>query len=147
MPTYSVITPHGQLSAAQKARIADAVTRIHAEITGAPLYFAQVMFHEVQAGDYFLGGRPLKDGHVFIHGEIRAGRTEEQKKLLLERIMAAVADAGALGQSSVWVYVIEIPAEQMAEFGRMLPRPGEEAAWFAGLPDEERERLESIARK
>jgi hypothetical protein len=34
---------------------------------------------------------------------------------------------------------MEIPAGQMAEYGHVLPEPGDEAAWLASLPGEDRE--------
>jgi len=48
MPTYVCTAREGQLSPDQKSRIAAAVTRIHSEVTGAPKFFAQVIFEEVK---------------------------------------------------------------------------------------------------
>lgn len=46
---------------------------------------------------------------------------------------AVVAVAG-VGAEAVWVYLSEIPPARMVEFGQVLPEPGGEAAWTAGLP-------------
>lgn len=41
MPTYYCSSIEGRLSVKQKSTIAAEITRIHAEVTGAPTYFAQ----------------------------------------------------------------------------------------------------------
>ena len=75
MPTYIVTAPQGRLSAAQKTLLAEEITRVHCEMTGAPSYFVQVIFHDVPDGNYFVGGKPLKGlDHAYLHGTIRAGR-------------------------------------------------------------------------
>ena len=71
MPTYTCTTAEGRLTADQKAAVAAAVTAAHAEITGAPPYFAQVMFNTVADGDHFMGGKPLGHDSIFVYGRIR----------------------------------------------------------------------------
>jgi phenylpyruvate tautomerase PptA (4-oxalocrotonate tautomerase family) len=65
MPTYTVTSVEGTLDAPKRAKIASAITRIHSETTGAPTYFAQVIFTEVALDRYFVGGSPLK-GQQFL---------------------------------------------------------------------------------
>jgi hypothetical protein len=48
-------------------------------------------------------------------------------------------------KEEVWVYLSDIPAHNIAEYGRVLPVPGAENAWFATLPATLRERLEPLA--
>ncbi len=93
MPTYSVTTVEGRLSAHQKATIAKEITRIHNEVTGAPSFFAQVLFYELAPGNTFLGGFPLETDQIFVHGQIRDGRTAEQKTKLIEDMLEATAVA------------------------------------------------------
>ncbi len=59
MPTYTCTSAEGRLSAEQKSRIASEITRIHAEVTGAPSYFAQMIFSEIASGNWFMGGVPV----------------------------------------------------------------------------------------
>ena len=35
----------------------------------------------------------------------------------------------------MWVYLSDIPATDIAEYGRILPLPGDENAWFEMLPE------------
>jgi phenylpyruvate tautomerase PptA (4-oxalocrotonate tautomerase family) len=144
MPTYIVTCIEGRLSGSQKSQIAEAVTRAHGDSTGAPYYFAQVTFNDVKPGNYFLGGAPLQGDHIFVHGTIRDGRPAELKDKLLARLTSDVALASQMKPNSVWVYISELPPSQMVEFGRVLPRHGEETEWSAALPDAEKARLEAI---
>src|SRR5215470_10546724 len=83
MPTYTVTCVEGTLDAAKRAKIASEITRIHSETTGAPTYFAQVIFTEVAPDRYFVGGGPLKGHQVFVNGQIRGGRSAERKDALI----------------------------------------------------------------
>jgi phenylpyruvate tautomerase PptA (4-oxalocrotonate tautomerase family) len=144
MPTYTVTVPEGRLSTEQKRRIAAAVTAAHCEIAVAPKYLAQVIFNEVKQGNYFLGGAALDGDHIFLHGQIRAGRSHETKHSLITRLLDDVAEAAGMPRSRTWVYIIDLPPEQMAEFGYVLPEPGQESAWADGLPESERNRMQTI---
>jgi phenylpyruvate tautomerase PptA (4-oxalocrotonate tautomerase family) len=144
MPSYIVTCPEGRLDDAGKRGIAETITRAHGDATGAPYYFAQVTFNEVKPGNYFLGGSPLARDQIFVHGTIRAGRPREIKDALVARLTNDVAAAAGMPPNCLWVYVSELPPGQMVEFGRVLPAHGEEAAWSAALPADERARLESI---
>jgi phenylpyruvate tautomerase PptA (4-oxalocrotonate tautomerase family) len=147
MPTYYCTSIEGRLSAQQKSKIAGEITRIHAEVTGAPTYFAQVIFDEVKPGNYFIGGAALKHDHLFIFGHIRAGRAAIDKTRMIHLMAKAVgAAAGAADQRSIWVYVGELPARQMIEFGHFLPEAGDEPAWNAALPAADREFMQGIGK-
>ncbi|MBS0657346.1 MAG: tautomerase family protein [Verrucomicrobia bacterium] len=147
MPTYHCTAPAGRLSAAQKAAVAEAITRTHHEVTGAPGYFAEVIFHSVAEGDWFVGGQPLRGDQIFVHGHIRAGRSAVDRQTLLRRLVAAIAEAAAAPTHAIWVYLAELPGRAMVEFGHILPEPGDEAAWAAALPPADRQRMESIGRR
>src|ERR1700747_796117 len=81
MPTYTVTSVEGTLDAPKRAKIASAITRIHSETTGAPAYFAQVIFTEVVPDRYFVGGIPLKGQQVFVNGQIRRRKINREKKI------------------------------------------------------------------
>jgi len=141
MPTYTVTAANPSLTPAQEAAIAAAITRSHHAATGAPAFFAQVRFAPVENGRHYIGGKPNTAPHLFVHGLIRDGRSAEAKTALVQEIAAQTADIAGLSPEDVWVYVQDIPAEQMVEFGRVLPVPGAEAAWQRGLGAEKRRAL------
>lgn len=146
MPTYIVTAPDDLLSQPQKNRLAAEITRVHCEVTGAPAYFAQVIFVDVKSGNYFMGGKPLDADHVFVHGQIRDGRTAEAKNRLLLGMMEVAAKVAEIPKSHVGVYIVEVPSAQIAEYGQPLPGPGEEQAWTASLAPDVRQRMEAVGR-
>ena len=141
MPTYTLTAPANRLTTEHKARLAFAITRVHNEVTGAATFFAQVIVNEVPEGNYFVGGRPLADEQIFLHGQIRAGRSVLDRKRLLLALRDAVAEAADAQPSSVWVYLVDLSASDMVEYGHVLPQPGDERTWLEGLPQADRERM------
>ena len=144
MPTYTVTSLEGCLDGAKRQKIATAITRVHSEATGAPTYFAQVIFVDVKPEMYFVGGVPLHGQQVFVNGQIRAGRTQASKDQLIRQMLAEVADASQLSTNNVWIYITELVPRQMVEFGNVLPEPGDEAKWTAALPDADRTHMQSF---
>jgi phenylpyruvate tautomerase PptA (4-oxalocrotonate tautomerase family) len=147
MPTYVCTTVEGRLSAEQKSAIASEITRIHCDVTGAPGFFAQVIFHDVKPANYFMGGAPLRHDQIFVYGRIRAGRATQDKSRMILQMAKAVGEAAAVrDRGGVWVYVSDVPARQMVEFGHVLPEAGDEPAWMASLPPVERDWMQSIGK-
>ena len=146
MPTYTCTAAKGLLNQDEKARIAAAITAAHADITGAPAYFAQVLFQEIAEGDHFIGGRPLNHEHVFVYGHIRDGRAAVDRKALIRKMTADLAEIVELPTFSIWVYLAELPAASMVEFGHILPEAGDEPIWNDALPVEDRERMQAISK-
>ena len=146
MPTYVCMVCGKKLNAGQKREIAAEITRAHSERTGAPRSFAQVIFAEAGAGDHFIGGAFAREAQVFVRGDIRAGRSAEVKRGLVEDILSGVSRITGIAATRVWVYLNELPAGQMAEYGRVLPEPGAEAEWMAALPEDVREGMAAAGR-
>jgi phenylpyruvate tautomerase PptA (4-oxalocrotonate tautomerase family) len=145
MPTYTVTSVKGCLDTSKRVKIASEITRIHSETTGAPTYFAQVIFTDVPPDCYFVGGSPLKGPQVFVNGQIRAGRPTERKDALIAQVTMAVADASKLPKRNVWVYITDLAPRQMVEFGHVLPEAGDEARWAAALSEADRAHMQSYA--
>jgi phenylpyruvate tautomerase PptA (4-oxalocrotonate tautomerase family) len=146
MPTYSCSAPAGLLDATRKSAIAAEITRIHNAVTGAGSFFVQVIFTDVAKGNHFMGGVPLASDQIFVHGFIRAGRSVADRERLVTEMVTALAELSGLPRKSLWVYVSEIPARQMAEYGHLLPEPGNEKAWLEDLPPEDRAYMQSIGK-
>ena len=146
MPTYTVTSPKGQLTAAQRATIARGITSTHSAATGAQGFFAQVVFHEVEPGTWFMGGKPLADGQVFLCGHIRGGRPQAMKARLLEGLRDVLMAGAEVPKHSVWCYLVELPPANMVEYGYVLPEPGTESQWLADMPAEDRERMEAVGK-
>ena len=95
----------------------------------------QVIFYEVASGNHYIAGEPAGPEQIWIRGDLRSGRTEEQKGKILRRILQGVAKSTDAPEEAVWVYLSDIPATNIAEYGRILPLPGDENFWFEMLPE------------
>jgi hypothetical protein len=91
----------------------------------------------------YLSGQPA-DQQIWIRGDIRAGRTSEQRQRLMLGIVQAVSEISGVEESAIWVYLCNLAPEDMVEYGHVLPWPGEEQAWFEALPPELQRHLISI---
>jgi phenylpyruvate tautomerase PptA (4-oxalocrotonate tautomerase family) len=125
MPLYRCMVAPGLTTFEQRARIAEAVTRFHCEIAGSLPEFVHVFFAEDGKGQLPAGRRAV------LLGSIRAGRSAEQKQRLVAELRAMLAATLALPEAELLVATVDIPARWVMEGGRMLPEPGEEAAWLA----------------
>ena len=124
MPLYRCTTPAGALNDAQRAAIAQAITDIHCDLTGAPPTFVHVQFHHQPA---------LAEGPaVRLHGGIRAGRPPELNDALIRRCVESVARIAGVPGQGVVMRTSTTQASWILEGGRVLPEPGEEEAWLAG---------------
>lgn len=145
MPTYICWTRAGRLSPEQRQRIAKSITEIHHDVALAPRYLVQVIFNEANPHSHYVGGDEAEPNHIWIRADIRSGRTTDQKGRLMTRIVDDVCEISSASRESVWVYISDIPGSSMVEYGRILPQPGEEDAWFTGLPHDLQEKLRSRA--
>jgi hypothetical protein len=91
-----------------------------------------------------MGGKPVHQPQVFLHGQIRAGRTPELKEKLLVNMREALIKNSGLNQDQVWIYLIDLVPEQMIEYGEILPPSGKEREWFDNLPSELQAKLKAL---
>ncbi|PHQ72491.1 MAG: cis-3-chloroacrylic acid dehalogenase [Marinobacter sp.] len=141
MPTYTVTVANLSLSVQQKSQIANAITTAHNAQTGAPRFFAQVLFFSTEEGDHFVGGCVNKAPQIYVHGLVRQGRSNDVKQALMSQMLEEIARIAGLTVEDIWIYLQDIPATQMIEFGRFLPAPGDEAEWEREMTPEKRSRL------
>jgi len=103
MPTYACSILAGRLTPAQKAEIVRCITTVHHEETGAPRYLVQVIFYELASGNHYVAGELARPEQIWIRGDLRSGRTEEQKAQILRRILQGVAKSPTPGGGSVGI--------------------------------------------
>jgi phenylpyruvate tautomerase PptA (4-oxalocrotonate tautomerase family) len=143
MPTRTCTTTAGRLSEEQRLKVVESITAMHSEETGAPRYLVQVIFYEVDAHAHYIGGKKAPEEQIWIRGDIRSGRTEAVKRNMLGRIVRDVAAATGSPEEYVWVYLCDLPAFHVIEYGQVMCPPGEEDAWFSTLPNKIKEGLQS----
>jgi phenylpyruvate tautomerase PptA (4-oxalocrotonate tautomerase family) len=121
MPLYRCTSPSASLNDSQRAAIAVAFTDIHCELTGAPRTFVHVQFHH----------QPTQAGRTpfSLHAGIRVGRDQALTESLIERCVEAVARIVGVPAAQISMRTSSTQASWILEGGRVLPEPGEEAAW------------------
>ncbi len=135
MPVYQCVVPIGTLTSAQRSGIAEALTSIHCDATGAPPEFVSVIFNELAADSAFTAGKPAKT--AIVAGNIRAGRPPEVRLQLLKRISDAWMEITGWGKEELVVSIADVPASWVMEKGMVMPEPGEEEAWLRRLQAEQ----------
>jgi len=144
MATYSIYYAGISLNTHQKFTLAQAITRVHGNVTGAEAYFAQTIFKELDLHDCFIGGVLLDQPHIFLSGQIRLGRSEQVKKQLLVEIEIAIQMTTKLASHQIWAYLDELAPSLMIEYGQILPPVGNDKVWFSTLPDSVQKKLTQL---
>ncbi|MEL7231902.1 MAG: tautomerase family protein [Pseudomonadota bacterium] len=125
MPLYSCNAKTGAIPEAAKAKIAQDITDIHCDVTGAPPTFVHAFFFEEA------GHQPLGEHTAFLFGQIRSGRTEDQKQAIRERMAVSISTHAGIPVDQILVMTTDTPASWVMEGGDLLPEPGEEAEWLS----------------
>lgn len=129
MPIYTCTTARSTLTREAKADLAAEITRIHADINHIPSTYVNVVFHELPADDVYTDGAPAQP--LLITGWVRDGHPEADTTRLAIEIAAAATRMTDVPADRVLVVFMSSPAHYAVEGGRVLPEPGEEAAWIA----------------
>lgn len=128
MPFYQCLVPAGSLSADNRAALAEAITEVHCNVTGAPRGFVNVVFVEYDPTAYFTAGKPNRCSA--INGTIRAGRDRETRARLLTELSQAWVSITGQDARQLLIGLNEIDPTSIMEAGLIMPAPGEEAEWL-----------------
>ena len=129
MPIYTCTTAQDTLTTASKAALAGEISRIHSDINHVPSTYVNVVFHELRPDNVYTDGRPARP--VLITGWVRDGHPETETTRLALAVAAAASRITGVPADRVLVVFESSPAHYAVEGGRVLPAPGEEAAWIA----------------
>ena len=91
-----------------------------------------------------MGGKIIKDKQVFLHGQIRTGRSAKIKKNLILALRDSIVKNLKVKKSNVWVYLFDLSPKQMIEYGEILPPSGKEVKWFNSLSKSLQKKLKEI---
>lgn len=119
MPLYTVTTQAGVLDGAGKARLADELATFHADYSGVPKGWVQVVFHDYAAGSGFTGGKPAAVAALTLL--IRTGRSVEYKRGMVQRLWELVQRATGAPDNQIVIGVSEVPPSQAMEMGKIMP--------------------------
>jgi phenylpyruvate tautomerase PptA (4-oxalocrotonate tautomerase family) len=138
MPVYQCYSPKGLLTKSTKAKLAEEITSIHCNATGAPELYVNVLFHDTTEGDCFVAGRPST--HSYIFGAIRHGRDLETRQAILRDLSQMWTRLTGQSEAEILVALNEANPQNVMEAGLILPQPGQEQQWF----DQNRARLTEL---
>ena len=124
MPFYQFTVPSGHATLEHKPEIAAAMTKVHAEVTGAPSAYVHCSFVEVPPGSIFVAGEPV-DGPRMV-GIIRSGRSPEVRALLLHGLADAWCEITGTAKKDVAVFLQEVPGANVLEDGVVLPEASDD---------------------
>jgi phenylpyruvate tautomerase PptA (4-oxalocrotonate tautomerase family) len=130
VPIYTCTTNQSTLSADSKKALAGEIATIHSEINHVPSTYVNVVFHELPADSVYTDG--VAASPVLLSGWIREGHPKAETTRLATEIAAAATRVTGVPAERVLVVFETSPASFAVEGGRVLPEPGEEAAWIAG---------------
>ena len=124
MPVYQCYSRNGLLTESAKANIADEMTSMYCNFTGAPPSWVKVMFHEMPEGECFTGGKP--ESQSLILGINRYGRDLETRRAMLRQLLEIWTRNSGQPEADLWISVTEIDPTNVMEAGLFIPAPGHE---------------------
>jgi phenylpyruvate tautomerase PptA (4-oxalocrotonate tautomerase family) len=133
MPIYTCTTAESTLDAATKAALATEITHIHSRINHVPSTYVNVVFNEVPADNIYTAAAQARP--LLITGWVRDGHPEAETTRLAMEVAEAATRITGIGEDRVLVVFESSPAHYAVEGGRVLPAPGEEAAWLAAATE------------
>ena len=121
MPVYS-LTSKQSINEEQKHALVNMITDTHCGLTGAPEQFVHVLFSE---------GYPLiNDSELYIHANVRAGRTEGTISEMKETFIQQSSRILDVPSGKIYINLLEIQPKWIMEGGFVMPEPGEEDEWI-----------------
>ena len=104
MPVYTVFH-RSLITSNEKEELALKLTDLHSRITEASRESIKVMFIELDHDSFFSGGERTQD-YVRAVGQVRCGRTEEQKMSILRGMYEVLRSVVGVGQ--IQTQIVEI---------------------------------------
>jgi phenylpyruvate tautomerase PptA (4-oxalocrotonate tautomerase family) len=129
MPVYTCTLKEGALPAPSKKALAVEIATIHSAINHVPSTYVNVVFNDLPADNVYTDGLPASP--FLVNGWVREGHPKAETTRLATEIAAAVTRITGIPAERVLVVFQSSPASFAVEGGRVLPEPGEEAAWIA----------------
>lgn len=119
MPLYTLTTQAGVLGNDAKAKLAEELATFHADYSGVPKEWVQVVFQDYAPGSGFSAGKPAAVAALIL--QIRTGRSEDYKRELVQQLWEIFRRATHAPDNHIVIGVNEVPPSQAMEMGRIMP--------------------------
>jgi phenylpyruvate tautomerase PptA (4-oxalocrotonate tautomerase family) len=119
MPQYTIFAEEGSISDKTKAKIAQEITRIHAEVMKVPKSFVRVVFLSYASGCGYTAGE--KAPTVALNCVLREGHTAQEKSDMLKRLWYMFQQLTGVATEQLAIALQEIPASNAMEMGQIMP--------------------------
>lgn len=129
MPIYQCYSPKGLMSKSAKTQLAEEMTSMYCNITGAPQSRVKVLFHEIPEGECFAGGKPATQSLILALN--RQGRDLETRRAMLRQLSEMWTRITGQSEAELWISLTETDHTNIMEAGSLVPEPGHEHEWFA----------------
>ena len=121
MPLYTAIT-QDPMPDETKARIAEEITRIHAEVMKVPRNFVHVIFLHYPKGSGYSSGKEAPTAS--LNCILRSGHTVDEKTGLLTQLWSMFQGRTGVATDQLAISLFEIPASNAMEMGQIMPAVG-----------------------
>jgi len=121
VPLYTAIT-QDPIPDETKARIAEEITRIHAEVMKVPRNFVHVIFLDYPKGSGYSSGREAPTAS--LNCILRSGHTADEKTDLLTQLWSMFQGRTGVATDQLAISLYEIPASNAMEMGQIMPAVG-----------------------
>ena len=119
MPLYTAITEHDYVSDATKARIAEEITRIHAEVMKVPRNCVRVVLLSYPKHSGYPAGEEAPT--AALNCVLRSGHTVEEKADLLKQLWSLFQELTGVATDQLAISLQETPSSNAMEMGRIMP--------------------------
>jgi phenylpyruvate tautomerase PptA (4-oxalocrotonate tautomerase family) len=119
MPLYTIFAEDGSISDRTKAKIAEEITRIHAEVMKVPKSFVRVVFLSYASGCGYTAGE--KASTVVLNCILRLGHTVQEKNDMLKQLWSMVQQLTGVAAEQLAISLQESPATNAMEMGQIMP--------------------------
>lgn len=132
MPLWKIYTPKNAFTADDKKAIAQALTGLYGRVM--PRFYVGVVFQEVAADDFYMGGEPSEGFvRIWVDHIARTFRSDEQRVGFFNRVNDLLAPWIADRGFSWEMHVDETPFDLWTIQGYFPPKEGteDEKRWMA----------------
>jgi phenylpyruvate tautomerase PptA (4-oxalocrotonate tautomerase family) len=125
---YQCFSEAGSVPESVRPQIAQEVTKIHCDATGAPASFVHVVFLELPPGVAYTAGK-ISPTSV-INAKVRSGRTLDVRQKIVMDLSEMWGRLTGQSQHELVIALEEVESDTIMEEGLIMPNPGDEAEWL-----------------